>query len=162
MYQRIMVPVDGSELAECVLPHVESVAMGCNSREVVFVRVVEPVQIPSGTFSEGGAVYDYAQLDQVRKDMEQQNRAEADQYLHRLQSRVSYGDAKVRTEVLVGSVANTLIEYAEENNVDLVVISTHGRSGIGRWVWGSTADKIMRSGTAPVLMVRASGCASDS
>ena len=61
-------------------------------------------------------------------------------------------------EVLEGNPAHTLAEYAEKNQFDLLVIATHGRSGVSRWVWGSVADRILRSACVPVLMVRAPGC----
>jgi len=60
--------------------------------------------------------------------------------------------------VLSGRAAETLAEYATRNEVDLIVIATHGRSGVSRWVMGSVADRLLRSVNAPVLMVRAPGC----
>ncbi len=62
---------------------------------------------------------------------------------------------KFKAEVLVGQVADRLVDYIDANKIDLVLIATHGRSGISRWVRGSVADKVLRSSHAPVLMVRA-------
>jgi nucleotide-binding universal stress UspA family protein len=74
---------------------------------------------------------------------------------------LGYRWAKVETKVLVGSVANSLVEYVKEGTFDLVVIATHGRSGPGRWVWGSTADRLLRSSCIPVFMMRVPGCVPD-
>jgi nucleotide-binding universal stress UspA family protein len=61
---------------------------------------------------------------------------------------------------LEGSVTPTLSQWAEDNKVDLIVIASHGRSGISRWVYGSVADRLLRSSCAPILMIRAPGCES--
>ena len=57
----------------------------------------------------------------------------------------------------MGSVADKLIDYAEANEVDMILMATHGRSGVSRWVRGSIADRILRASRVPVLMVRAPG-----
>ena len=60
----------------------------------------------------------------------------------------------------MGKAAESLTEYTEKNGVDLIIMATHGRSGVSRWVWGSIADKVMRSSCVPVLLIRARGCVS--
>ena len=66
--------------------------------------------------------------------------------------------AALNYEVLEGKVAETLAHWAEQNGVDLIVIASHGRSGVSRWVMGSVADRVLRSACVPVLMIRAPGC----
>jgi len=151
MYKKIMVPLDGSELAECVIPHVEAVAGGSSGAEVVFVRAVEPFHLRSGAahFNE-----------EQKKQIDAKAEADAEEYLNGLASRLQLGGMKVRTEVLYGNIADTLADYATGKDIDLIIIATHGRSGISRWVWGSVADRILRSACIPVLMVRAPGCVS--
>ncbi|MBI2328949.1 MAG: universal stress protein [Chloroflexi bacterium] len=154
MYQKILVPLDGSELAECVLPHVESIAKGCNAGSVAFIRVAEPVHMPVSSEYDG---YIFSAEDWRR--MEAESRAAAERYLTGLMSRVKYDGVNITAEVLTGGRAAEMItEYAAKNGVDLITIATHGRSGISRWVWGSVADRVLRSSTVPVLMVRAPGC----
>ena len=149
MYQKILVPLDGSELAECVLPHVEVLARGCQAKSVVFIRVVEPIHQPAGDY-----VMD---PDQIKK-IESEHKWAAEAYLKKISAKVSLAGAIVKTEVLYGLPAETLAGYATKNQVDLIVIATHGRSGVSRWVWGSVADRTLRSSCTPVLMVRAPGC----
>ena len=151
MYQKIMVPLDGSELAECVLPHVEAIARGCLPKEVIFVRAVETtkdMRYPVAVLS-----------DDVIKHIESEGKAAAENYLRQLVDRVSYDGVNIRWEVIQGMVADSISEYATKKGVDLIVIATHGRSGISRWVFGGVADRILRSACVPVLMVRAPGCA---
>lgn len=153
MYKKILVPLDGSELAECVLPHVESVAKGCSTESVTFVRVVEPIHIPY-IGDEGGGL-SAKELERMESD----SRAEANNYINQLMNRVKYDGINVQSVLLTrGQAADMIAEYATQNEFDLIVIATHGRSGVSRWVWGSVADKILRSACVPVLMVRAPGC----
>ncbi len=151
MYKKIMVPLDGSKLAECVFPHVDTIAGGCEAKSVVFVRVVTPVLIPAA--GEG-----FAFTDKQLREMEAMALTEAKNYLSQVASRVKYNGIDVETKVLAGSPADRLAEYAAKNNVDLIIIASHGRSGISRWVWGSVADRMLRSACVPVLMIRAPGC----
>lgn len=152
MYKKIMVPLDGSSLAECVLPHVEAMAKAEGVERVIFVRVVEPFGITpvrgeTGWFSE-----------EEEKKIDARSRAVAQEYLDQLVSQSNYGQVSIQKEVLFGKSAPTLAEYANKNKVDLVIIATHGRSGVSRWVMGSVADRLLHSVHAPVLMVRAPGC----
>jgi len=149
MYQKILVPLDGSELAECVLPHVELLARGCQAKSLVFIRVVEPLRQVAGDY-----VLD---LDQVKK-FESESKLAAEAYLKKISAKADLAGALVKTEVLSGPPAEILADYAAKNQVDMIVIATHGRSGVSRWVWGSVADRILRSACVPVLMVRAPGC----
>ena len=154
MYKNILVPLDGSQLAECVLPHVESIAKGCGGKTVTFVRVVEPIQRPPA--SKGG--YASPKTD-IWERIESEFRAEAKNYLNQLMNRVKYEGVDVQSEVLTGGrAADMIAEYATKSEVDLIIIATHGRSGVSHWVWGSVADRILRSACVPVLMVRAPGC----
>jgi len=151
MYHKIMVTLDGSELAECVLPQVEAIATGCGVSTVVFVRAVEPIKLPDGEIR---IILDESKL----KNMESERKTYAQQYLDQLVGRLKFGASKLETKVIVGSAAESLADFAEKNEFDLIVIATHGRSGVSRWVWGSVADRILRAVCVPVLMVRSPGC----
>jgi nucleotide-binding universal stress UspA family protein len=152
MYKKILVPLDGSELAECVLPHVESIAKGCGVQNVVFLRIVEPFYMPTGYYGQGS----FSEEDIKRIDSE--NKISAENYLSQLVSRTTYDGVTAQSEVIMGKAAESIIDYATKNSIDLITIATHGRSGVSRWVWGSVADRILRSACVPVLMVRAPGC----
>ncbi len=150
MYQRILAPLDGSGLAECVFPHLEALAAGCQVKEVVLARVVEPFRpISSGE-------YILKPEEVLRINEEAKTAAQA--YLKEAAAKIKLSETAVKTEMIIGSPAETLANYAARNKVDLILIATHGRSGVSRWVWGSVADRILRSACVPVLMVRAPGC----
>jgi nucleotide-binding universal stress UspA family protein len=150
MYKKVLVPLDGSKLAECVLPHVESIAGGCGVEEVIFLRVAEPLHLPSG----GGVYLDQQTIDRIDAD----SKAAAESYLGQLVKRTRYNGVSIKTELITGVPAESIADYAMKNSIDLIAIATHGRSGISRWAWGSVADRILRSACVAVLMVRAPGC----
>ncbi len=151
MYNNILVPLDGSKLAECVLPHVQAVANGCEVRNVTFLSVVEPFYLPST----GGEGYTFSDEDVTKFDKEHMQ--DAGDYLSRVRAEQSYKPA-IKTEVVKGHAAEAITEFAAKHGVDLIIISTHGRSGISRWVWGSVADRVLQASWVPVFMVRAPGC----
>ena len=149
MYKKILVPLDGSELAECVLPHVEAFIEGFQVNQFVFVRVVEP----AATFYSG----DYPISPEAMRERETAGEKIARDYLDQVVSRLQHESTEMHSEVLIGNVADSLADFAEINEFDLILIATHGRSGVSRWVRGSIADKVLRSSNIPVLMVRAPG-----
>lgn len=144
MYKKILVPLDGSELAECVLPHVETITNGCGISEVVFVRVYEPLR---------GVDQDYI----FTEDDKQKNTAIVKKYLDDVKGKVKYDNAIVSSTVLIGRAPEGIADYANKNDFDLIIIATHGHSGLSRWVWGGVADRILRAASIPVLMVRVPG-----
>ena len=158
MYKKVIVPLDGSDLAECVVPHVEAIAGGCGVAEVVLVRVIEPVRLPVGTLTDGAGVFSEADAVSARQRQDANEKAEAKDYLSNVAKRLELGRAKKQTKVIMGHAADRLVDYVKDSGADLVVIASHGRSGISRWVFGSVAERLLRGACVPVLMVRAPGC----
>jgi nucleotide-binding universal stress UspA family protein len=151
MYKKIMVPLDGSKLAECVFPHLETIVKGCKAAEVIIVEAVEPLSVPYGR-----EVAHFTSLEQV-KAFETHQKVEAEKYLKETVARLKKTGVNAKAAVVFGKASEALSDYANKNDVDLVIIATHGRSGVSRWVWGSVADRLVRSVSAPVLIVRAPG-----
>jgi nucleotide-binding universal stress UspA family protein len=151
MYQRILIPLDGSELAECALPHAKEIAKGCNIGEVVLLEVVEP---PS-SFTGGSIDFITFQNASHRAIVEA-----AEGYVAKVQSQLSSEGLNVRSEVLIGKAAETIMEFAEKNAVDIIAIATHGRSGISRWRFGSVANKLLQASHVPILIIRPAGAKS--
>lgn len=152
MYNKILVPLDGSNLSECVLPHVEFLLKSCGIKEVIFMRVVESLHIPFTGYDHG----------LMRSEVEQEEKigkTAARNYLEELIGKIRVENVKFSSEVCAdGQAAEMISDYASQNDVDLIVIATHGRSGISRWAMGSTSDRVLRSSCVPILMVRAPGC----
>jgi nucleotide-binding universal stress UspA family protein len=150
MYWKILIPLDGSELAECVFLHLEAIAGGCQAQKITFVRVLEPLRQPAG---------DYTLTKSEIEKIEASQRIVAEKYLSEISNRLNLpSTVDIQWQVLVGPVAETLDDFIRDNGIDLVMIATHGRSGVSRWVMGSIADRILRSSCAPVLIVRAPDC----
>jgi len=147
LYKKILVPLDGSKLAECVLPHVKTIVAGEGVAQVLLLRVVEP--LPAGT----PPAVDFEVVQEA-------GMKEAKEYLDRTKAKLSKDGLNVETKVLAGRPAETIIDFAQREKVDLVAIATHGRSGITRWIFGSVADRLVRALSVPILLVRPPGVAS--
>jgi nucleotide-binding universal stress UspA family protein len=142
MYKKILVPLDGSELSEAVLAHVITIATGCRVPTIVLVRVREPLD---------KGVKDT--LDpKIARELDQAYHDEAAGYLKGIAKKLEKKGIAVKGEVLEGDPAKEIIKYSEGNDVDLIVMSTHGRSGFSRIVFGSVADKVLRQTEIPLLL----------
>ena len=149
MYKTILVPVDGSELAELVLPHVEMMAKACvEPAEVVLLRVCESARMLIGGY---GAAVEQGVL--IAEQAAAACKGEAEKYLAATEKRLKEKGLKVRSELLEGDPANEILDYAANNPVDLIAMGSHGRSGISRWAYGSVASKVLRGISTPILVV---------
>jgi len=148
MYKKVLVPLDGSEFSECVLDHVRVIATGCSIPEVVLLRVLEPIQRQA---------YSMVPQDLVR-EVEEKAKNEMKDYLSKLAGELKKDGVNVETIVLSGRPEDEILDYADKNKVDLIIMSTHGRSGISRWVFGSIADRVVRHSMVPMLIVPPHGC----
>jgi len=153
MYKKILVPLDGSKLAECALPHVEELAKGCDTEEVILVSVTERVQ-GYRAFEDPSQPLGQRLAPEASGKKEKQ----AQRYLGRIAKKLAAKGINVSTEVLLWKPAEAIVGYAEQSGCDLIVMASHGRSGPSRWAYGSVADKVFRASCVPVLMVRAPGC----
>jgi len=149
MYRRIMVPLDGSELAECVLPHIEAIAQ-LSKASIELVHVIEPLELPT----RGGIALSIDDLKQI----ELHTKNDAESYLRGIVERLKLAGIKAHSKLLTGKAADSLVDYVHKSNFDLLIMATHGRSGISRWIWGSVAEKILHSSSIPVLLVRSLEC----
>jgi nucleotide-binding universal stress UspA family protein len=151
MYKNVLVPLDGSELAECVLPHLDIIA-GCGGIESInFYRVIKPF-VPFGDTV--GAGLSSADVAKIEKD----NVTAAENYLKQITQKTKYPGVKIGWKVAGGYEADSIVDYAKKSGAELIIMSTHGRSGVSRWVMGSVADRVLRSACVPVMLVRAPGC----
>lgn len=146
MYKKILVPLDGSDLAEKVLPH--AVALAKDSRaEVTLLTVVQ--------LSLGFTAAKLEAIPEAAAERKTALRAEALTYLEKIQRDLKEQGVLARPVTLDGDVATQIIAYVEQEGFDLVAMATHGRSGIDRFVMGSIAEKVVRHTTKPVLLIRA-------
>ncbi len=148
MIRRVLVPLDGSEVAEAVLPYVEELAKRLRAK-VYLVRIAESSIQEVAAFGMG-APYVVEAIEQA----EQVDREEARNYLSRVADRLRREDIQASWAVVEGSAADTIVELAHSDRADLVAMSTHGRSGPDRALFGSVAEEVLRSVGIPVLLVK--------
>jgi len=153
MYKKILVPLDGSKLAECALPHVEELAKGCDTEEVILVSVTERVK---GYRVVEGSSQPLGQ--RLIPEASGKKEKQAQKYLDRIAKTMAAKGINVSTEVLLWKPEEAIVGYAKQYGCDLIVMASHGRSGPSRWAHGSVADKVLRASGIPVLMIRAPGC----
>jgi len=153
MYRRILVPLDGSKLAECALPYAEALAKGCDTEKVILVSVTERVQ-GYRAFEDPGQPLGQRLVPEAFGKKEKQ----AQRYLDRIAKAMEAKGINVSTEVLLWKPAEAIVGYAKQSGCDLIIMASHGRSGVSRWAHGSVADKVLRGSPVPVLMVKAPGC----
>lgn len=145
MYKKILVPLDGSKAAECTLEHVKQLSKIGAIGEVVLIQVIES-PLPSYWTA-------------VRVDLFEQIEAEwgehAKGYLKGIQSQLSSEGIESRTEILESYKASpAIVQYAKENDIDLIIIASQGHSGVMHWVFGSVALKVLHDSPVPVLLIR--------
>jgi nucleotide-binding universal stress UspA family protein len=142
--RRILVPLDGSKMAEQVLPAVTPIAKALGCEMTLF-------QVPI-VYTSGSLIGEwYLPLPGNFETVDQDARG----YLDRLASDLREQGIGMSTATWVGPVAESIIEYAEANGTDLIAMCTHGRTGLARWALGSVADRVLRAGDTPILLVRA-------
>ncbi len=159
MYKKILIPLDGSELAECALNHVTYFLPTDQTGEVVLLNVVV-VDIPWRTLNVGEEGHSTTfDINTFMKPFIDKARKYLAKIKYRFASGVASEDIKVKTEAIESSrPAQTITDYAQENGVDLIVISTHGYTGMKKMLLGSVASKVLHEATMPVLLIRPEAC----
>ena len=143
MYKKILVPLDGSKLAEIALSHAESLAAQYQA-ELVLLTVIDP---PTMTGRDGVAV------DLFRQEMDTKIE-EAEIYLKALKGQFEKRKIKTKVVVTVGSVVRNIIETANGESADLVLIASHGHSGLKRVFFGSVAAGVLNRIEQPLMVIR--------
>ena len=135
----ILIPLDGSSLAEAALPRATELAHASDAG-LLLIRAAEAHTLPGMDPTD-------AQVKVI---------AEAEAYLAAVRERLGVqGIRKVETSVWYGPAAYSIVEATRLRKADLIVMSTHGRSGLGRFILGSVAESVLRGTTVPILLIRA-------
>ncbi len=144
MFKKILVCLDGSKLAEQIIPHAVEVAATHKAKLILFRVMPLPVAVAPG-----------APGVPIEAPMTPEEEAEAKNYLLGVAGPLA--EKGIRAEVVVqqgASAGKEIVEFAKEKSVDLIALATHGRSGLGRAVFGSVADFVLRESGLPILLVR--------
>ncbi|MBN1855657.1 MAG: universal stress protein [Dehalococcoidia bacterium] len=143
MYDKILVPLDGSKESECVIDHVRIIAKACGTPKVVLMRVLEP-------FSAGAINY---VGEATAKNVQKKAREAAEEYLSYVGDSLRTHCGGVENVVVEGNPAAEILDYIAKNGVDFVAMSTHGESALHRWAVGSVALRVMQHSTVPLMTV---------
>jgi nucleotide-binding universal stress UspA family protein len=155
MYKKILLTLDGSSFAEQALPHAREFAKAMAGTTIYLLGVAPVVELQSVATTQLYPVYVYDDYLVSQEETAQQLEDALRDYLDQVAERLRAEDLQIKVVVRRGAPADEILAFAKEEGIDLIVMSTHGRSGISRWVYGSVADKVLRSSVQPVLLVRA-------
>ena len=154
MYEKILIPLDGSKVGEAALPYVEDLVSKLSPEvkvEVTLLQVVPPITYYPVS---GGEAIGQIPVTYTGEELEQIRETAID-YLDKAIEGLRNKGVTVKTEIRIGKPAEEIKRVADEISVDLIAMSTHGRSGLSRWAFGSITDKVLREGNKPILVVRA-------
>ncbi len=153
MYKKVLVPLDGSALAECTLSHVKNLVKDGSVGEVTLLNVVK-VDLPWAVM--GPDEYPRnIDLNAIREPLFAASR----KYLTDIESRLSSEGIKVKTDSVEGNrPADKITEYAHQNGMDLIIIGTHGYTGLKKLMMGSVAFGVLHQSHVPVLLIRPESC----
>lgn len=144
MYQKILVPLDGSERAEAILPHVETIALSFKAT-VLLVQVAEPPAILSNP---------YDMMPDTHQEAYQVQLEAARTYLEAQSGRLRERGILTASKLVEGPAVAMIIETAVLENVDLIAMASHGRSGLARVFYGSVAAGVLHRIDRPLLLIR--------
>ena len=148
LFRRVIVPLDSSEQAEEIIPHVEGLAARFQTEVILLQVITETTYLEPLAF---GAAYGYVAATEEMIDLRKKKAAG---YLDTIKERLEARGILVSTMVVLGDAGTAIIDAAQQTDSGLVAMTTHGRSGVIRWAYGSVADKVLHAGTTPLLLVR--------
>jgi nucleotide-binding universal stress UspA family protein len=149
---KILVTLDGSKESEAVIPYIEELASKLQA-EIILLQVIAP---DYHIYAAGGpeyGIYAEPQMESMKKF--------ARDYLEGISARLKQREVVTKPEIIFGTAAEAIINFADQTNASLVAMTTHGRSGVSRWALGSVAERVLRAGNTPLLLVRTPGAVTE-
>ena len=150
-FNRILLPVDGSPFSESTFPYVVELAKNTN-KEILLLHICEPPIVPSY-----GSRPINPTWKKYRDDMWGEMEKLSTTYLKKTMAALKKKGIKVKSRVIKaqsGEVAKTIMQISKEENIDLIIIATQGRTGVSSWVYGSIANRIVEEFSQPILLIR--------
>jgi len=183
MYNKVIVPLDGSDLAEAVLPHLEEIARGCSIPEIFLVSVTEEVKgdtakalkaeeisareyhmppakgvtLPLGNsvIGQTGFYYSSPSAHMIPMPSRMGRMAKtAWTYLAKVAKGLEEKGMQTSINILIGNPAEQILNFANEKKVDLIIMASRGKSGFSRWDMGNIAEKVIRATDVTVVLVK--------
>jgi nucleotide-binding universal stress UspA family protein len=175
MYNKVVVPLDGSKLAETALPHVEEIARGCSIPEILLVSVTERIKArvrqdqifesPPGkgvdtsihieAGGQAGVLFTTPSpgIQEIPIGLGKMAKTAYD-YLCKVSRQLEDKGFRNRINILAGKPAEEIIRFAEEQGADLIIMASRGKGGLNRWDMSNIADRVIKTAKAPVLLVK--------
>lgn len=147
MYKNILLPLDGSPLSEKAIPYAAEMARKFGAK----IHLLRCMMLPEATV----VGMDMA-LPQHYAEIQDFEKKHAESYLHKISQSPDLKGLVQSVRVPFGAPGEAILEYLEDEDCDLIVMSSHGRSGFSRFVYGSVAEKVMHHATCPILVIKAS------
>jgi nucleotide-binding universal stress UspA family protein len=148
MYNKAVVPLDGSPEAECVLPYITKLVANGLVKKLIFIKVAEGPHLP---ITDNVSVA----FSPLHAKSTLERRSEAEDYLKHFASKLKYNGVEITWHALpYGGVSETIARYVKEIKADLIIMATHGQTGILRWIMGSVAERVNRLVSIPVILVK--------
>ena len=145
MYEKILVPLDGSPRAERILPYVEELAHAFKSK-IYLLQIIHPEFLDASVHGYPAMIY---------QELLHEMNSEAEKYLAVIQG--EFREKGIDSEIIIeqGASVNIIITLAEQENVDLIAMTSHGRSALTRFFYGGVASGVLNRANRPVLIIRA-------
>ena len=147
-FKKILVPLDGSAFSETSLPYVKELTQGTGS-EIILLRISEPPILPADRSPAIKPSWEEYR-DMLMAEIQQQ----ASEYLKKVKA--DFKAEPTRIEVILGKATDSILQVAQKEKVDLIAMTTQGRTGVSRWVYGSVATRIVEESLQPILLIRPS------
>jgi nucleotide-binding universal stress UspA family protein len=149
-FKKILVPLDGSPFSEASIPYVKELAKGTGG-EIILLRVSEPPVLPadrSPAIKPSWEEYRDILLAEIQR--------QAEEYLQGIKANLGKSGIKARSQATLGKAAESILQVAQKEDINLIAMTTHGRTGVSRWVYGSVASRIVEESLQPVMLIRPS------
>jgi nucleotide-binding universal stress UspA family protein len=150
-FKKIMIPLDGSPFSETTFPYIEELAKGTET-EILLLQVSESPVVPSYGLRPINPTWE-----KYRDDLWSELQKQAGEYLEKIKTNLENKGLQVKTQVAkeeIGEVAQSIMQIAQKEEIDLIVMAAHGRTGVSRWVYGSVANRIVQESAEPILLIR--------
>ncbi len=149
-FKKILVPLDGSPFSEASIPYVKELAKGAGG-EIILLRVSEPPVLPA---DRSPAIK--PSWEEYRDILMAEIQRQAEEYLEGIKANLGKSGIKVRSQAILGKAAESILQIAQKEDINLIAMTTQGRTGISRWVYGSVASRIVEESLQTVLLIRPS------
>jgi nucleotide-binding universal stress UspA family protein len=151
MYDRILLPLDGSETAEAAIPHARVLANAFNSVLTLFYVVEPSLYVPETDISAALSIPTPPPSAIIPDEAQARD---AKEYLGKVTETLAHQGIRVEPVIKYGSPGSEICDYLESGYTDMVIMTTHGRSGFQRFVYGSVAEYVLHNSFTPILLIR--------